>query len=176
MIRVLIVDDHAVVRRGLEQLIASAADLEIVGSAVDGEEAVNLAAELGPDVILMDLSMPVLDGIAATRRIVAANPAVHVVVLTSFDDERRILDALGAGPPVTCSRTPIPTRCSPRSAPRSLAARRSTRAPLGCSSTRDGSRPRPARSAHARKKCSGCSPVAWRTSRSRAASVSPSAR
>ena len=97
MIRVLIVDDHAVVRRGLEQLIGSAADLEIVGSAVDGEEAVNLAAELGPDVILMDLSMPVLDGIAATRRIVAANPAVHVVVLTSFDDERRILDARSAG-------------------------------------------------------------------------------
>jgi DNA-binding NarL/FixJ family response regulator len=97
MIRVLIVDDHAVVRRGLEQLIESAADLELVGSASDGDEAVRLAGERTPDVVLMDLSMPVLDGIEATRRIVAARPEVHVVVLTSFDDQRRILDALGAG-------------------------------------------------------------------------------
>ena len=97
MIRVLIVDDHAVVRRGLEQLINSAPDLEIVGSATDGEEAVHLSADRTPDVILMDLSMPVLDGIEATRQIVAARPEVHVVVLTSFDDQRRILDALGAG-------------------------------------------------------------------------------
>jgi DNA-binding NarL/FixJ family response regulator len=97
MIRVLIVDDHAVVRRGLEQLIASAADLECVGAASDGGEAVRLAEQHEPDVVLMDLSMPVLDGIEATRRIVAAQPGVHVVVLTSFDDQRRILDALGAG-------------------------------------------------------------------------------
>ena len=97
MIRVLIVDDHAVVRRGLEQLINSAPDLEIVGSATDGEEAVQMSAERTPDVILMDLSMPVLDGTEATRQIVAARPGVHVVVLTSFDDQRRILDALGAG-------------------------------------------------------------------------------
>jgi DNA-binding NarL/FixJ family response regulator len=97
MIRVLIVDDHAVVRRGLEQLLASAADLDVVGSASDGEEAVLLASERAPDVILMDLSMPLLDGIEATRRIVAARPDVHVIVLTSFDDQRRILDALGAG-------------------------------------------------------------------------------
>jgi len=97
MIRVLIVDDHAVVRRGLEQLIVSAADLEFVGAAADGEEAVRLAESCTPDVVLMDLSMPVLDGIEATRRIVAARPGVHVVVLTSFDDQRRILDALGAG-------------------------------------------------------------------------------
>ena len=97
MIRVLIVDDHAVVRRGLEQLISSAPDLEIVGAAMDGEEAVRMSVELTPDVILMDLSMPVLDGIEATRQIVAARPDVHVVVLTSFDDQRRILDALGAG-------------------------------------------------------------------------------
>lgn len=97
MIRVLIVDDHAVVRRGLEQLIESADDLECVGAAADGEEAVRLAEERAPDVILMDLSMPVLDGIEATRRIVGARPDTHVVVLTSFDDQRRILDALGAG-------------------------------------------------------------------------------
>jgi DNA-binding NarL/FixJ family response regulator len=97
MIRVMIVDDHAVVRRGLEQLIVSAPDLDCVGAASDGEEAVRLAVECSPDVILMDLSMPVLDGIEATRRIIAECPGVHVVVLTSFDDQRRILDALGAG-------------------------------------------------------------------------------
>jgi DNA-binding NarL/FixJ family response regulator len=97
MIRVMIVDDHAVVRRGLEQLIASAPDLDCVGAATDGEEAVRLAGECSPDVILMDLSMPILDGIEATRRITAEFPGVHVVVLTSFDDQRRILDALGAG-------------------------------------------------------------------------------
>jgi DNA-binding NarL/FixJ family response regulator len=97
MIRVLIVDDHALVRRGLEQLISSASDLDLVGAAVDGEEAVRLASELEPDVILMDLSMPLLDGVDATRRIIAERPGVHVVVLTSFDDQRRILDALGAG-------------------------------------------------------------------------------
>ena len=76
-----------------------------------------LASELAPDVILMDLSMPLLDGVEATRRIVAAQPDVHVVVLTSFDDQRRILDA-SARRPATSSRTPSPTRCSPRSAPR----------------------------------------------------------
>jgi DNA-binding NarL/FixJ family response regulator len=97
VIRVLIVDDHALVRRGLEQLIASTPDLEIVGAAADGEEAVRLAAERTPDVILMDLSMPALDGIEATRRITESRPEVHVVVLTSFDDKRRILDALAAG-------------------------------------------------------------------------------
>ncbi|MDQ1466711.1 MAG: hypothetical protein QOH10_1126 [Actinomycetota bacterium] len=97
VIRVLIVDDHALVRRGLEQLIASAPDLEIVGAAADGEEAVRLAGERTPDVILMDLSMPALDGIEATRRITESRPEVHVVVLTSFDDKQRILDALAAG-------------------------------------------------------------------------------
>jgi DNA-binding NarL/FixJ family response regulator len=97
VIRVLIVDDHALVRRGLEQLIASAPDFEIVGAAANGEEAVRLAGERTPDVILMDLSMPALDGIEATRRITESRPEVHVVVLTSFDDKQRILDALAAG-------------------------------------------------------------------------------
>ena len=96
-IKVLVVDDHAVVRRGLEQLLASASDLECVGTAADGEEAIALTVERAPDVVLMDLSMPVLDGIAATRRVLEARPEVHVVVLTSFDDQRRILDALDAG-------------------------------------------------------------------------------
>jgi DNA-binding NarL/FixJ family response regulator len=97
MIRVLIVDDHAIVRNGLAQLLGTTDDLELVGAAADGEQAVTMAAELQPDVILMDLSMPGTDGIAATGRIVAANPSAHVLVLTSFSDQTRILDALQAG-------------------------------------------------------------------------------
>ena len=97
MIRVLVVDDHAVVRGGLEQLLGTAPDIELVGLASDGAEAVAKAGELRPDVILMDLSMPVLDGIEATRQIVAGHPEVQVIALTSFSDNRRILDALRAG-------------------------------------------------------------------------------
>lgn len=97
MIRILVVDDHSVVRRGLEQLLDSHPGMTVVGSAADGEQAISLAADLRPDVILMDLSMPVLDGVQATKRITEATPDVHVVVLTSFADQRRILDALAAG-------------------------------------------------------------------------------
>jgi DNA-binding NarL/FixJ family response regulator len=97
MIRVLVADDHAVVRSGLEQLLSTADDIEVVGSVADGEQAVDAAAREHPDVILMDLSMPVLDGIEATKRILADDPDAHVVVLTSFSDNRRIMDALGAG-------------------------------------------------------------------------------
>jgi DNA-binding NarL/FixJ family response regulator len=97
MIRVLITDDHAVVRAGLAQLLGTTDDLVLVGEAADGTRAVELAAELRPDVVLMDLSMPGTDGVAATARIVANNPDTHVVVLTSFSDQTRILDALQAG-------------------------------------------------------------------------------
>ncbi|MEI8238502.1 MAG: response regulator transcription factor [Actinomycetota bacterium] len=101
MIRVLIVDDHSVVRRGLEQMLATADGLEVVGSAANGEEAVLQAAALAPDIVLMDLSMPVLDGIAATRAVLAdaaaADREMRVVVLTSFTEQRRVLDALQAG-------------------------------------------------------------------------------
>jgi DNA-binding NarL/FixJ family response regulator len=97
MIRVLVVDDHAVVRGGLEQLIATATDMELVATAVNGAEAVARAGDSAPDVILMDLSMPVLDGIAATHQIMAFDPEARVIVLTSFSDDRRILDALAAG-------------------------------------------------------------------------------
>ena len=97
MIRVAIVDDHAVVRQGLEQLLSSEADIEIVGTATNGAEAHDLLASATPDVYLMDLSMPDVDGVEATRRILADAPDVHVVVLTSFADRQRILDALEAG-------------------------------------------------------------------------------
>jgi DNA-binding NarL/FixJ family response regulator len=94
---VLVAEDHTVVREGLRQLLAGADDLELVGTAADGEEAVELAARHRPDVVLMDLVMPNVGGVEATRRIVAANHAVKVVVLTSFSDRRAITDALDAG-------------------------------------------------------------------------------
>ncbi|WP_328333258.1 response regulator transcription factor [Kribbella sp. NBC_00382] len=97
MIRVLIVDDHAIVRTGLAQLLDTTDDLELAGATGDGDEAVALAAELKPDVVLMDLSMPGTDGVTATARIVAQDPSAHVLVLTSFSDQARILDALQAG-------------------------------------------------------------------------------
>jgi DNA-binding NarL/FixJ family response regulator len=97
VIRLLIADDHAVVRTGLTQLLSDLEDVELVGAAGDGEQAVALCAELSPDVVLMDLEMPSLDGIEATRRIKAAQPDVAVVVLTSFSDRERILRALDAG-------------------------------------------------------------------------------
>lgn len=97
MIRVVVVDDHAIVRQGLERLLATAGDVELVGMAADGRQAVELAGRLHPDVVLMDLSMPVMDGVEATRLIVADDERVRVVVLTSFGEESRIVEALNAG-------------------------------------------------------------------------------
>lgn len=97
MISVLIVDDHPLVRAGLAALISSAPDLLLVGQAGSGEEALGSAAESAPDVVLMDLSMPGMDGIEATARMLALHPAIRVVVLTSFDDRGRVLAALRAG-------------------------------------------------------------------------------
>jgi DNA-binding NarL/FixJ family response regulator len=97
VIRVLVVDDHAVVRAGLEQLLATVPDVELAGAAADGERAVALARETAPDVVLMDLEMPRVDGREATRRILAERPETRVVVLTSFADRERILGALDAG-------------------------------------------------------------------------------
>jgi len=97
MIGVLLAEDHAIVRRGLEQLLATADDVTVVGSAADGEEAVALAMRRNPDVVVMDIEMPRVDGIEATRRIVASGSEARVVVLTSFSDRERILDALDAG-------------------------------------------------------------------------------
>jgi DNA-binding NarL/FixJ family response regulator len=97
MTRVLLADDHGLVRAGLAGLLRSTDDLEVVGEAADGEQAVALAMELRPDVILMDLSMPALDGVAATRRVTAELPDTHVVVLTSFSDRPRVDQALHAG-------------------------------------------------------------------------------
>jgi DNA-binding NarL/FixJ family response regulator len=97
VIRVVIADDHKVVRAGLEQLLSGGDDIEIVAAASDGQQAVDLSLEHEPDVVLMDLNMPVLDGIEATRRIRRTRPDARIVVLTSFSDRERILDALDAG-------------------------------------------------------------------------------
>lgn len=97
MIRVVLADDHAVVRSGLAGLVGSTDDLEVVGIARDGGEAVALVREHRPDVAVMDLQMPVLDGVEATREIVAAGSGTEVLVLTSFSDHARIDAAIGAG-------------------------------------------------------------------------------
>jgi len=96
-IKVVLVDDHAMVRLGLEQLLGAAEGIEVVGSAGDGREALKIVQMTGPDVVLMDLQMPDVDGVTATRRIVAADSDVQVVVLTSFSDSERIVAALDAG-------------------------------------------------------------------------------
>ena len=97
MIRVLIADDHAVVRQGLRTFLDLQADIDVVGEAADGEEAVAAAQEHAPDVILLDLAMPVLDGIGALRRLRDTAPASRVIVLTSFGEDERLFTALRAG-------------------------------------------------------------------------------
>jgi DNA-binding NarL/FixJ family response regulator len=97
VIRVLLVDDHKLVRAGLQSLLDSTDDLTVVGAASDGAEAVALAEELRPDIVLMDLSMPGMDGIEATRRVVALGLGAQVLVLTSFSDGDRVRRTLDAG-------------------------------------------------------------------------------
>ena len=97
MIRVVLADDHGVVRDGLGRLIAALDDVELVGQASNGAEAVEQSRLTKPDVVLMDLDMPVLDGIEATRRIMAELPDTAVIVLTAFSDRPRITGALEAG-------------------------------------------------------------------------------
>jgi len=96
-IRVLLADDHAVVRAGLASLLDEAGGIVLVSEAADGAAAVELARLHRPDLVLMDLSMPVLDGIEATRRVLAEFPDIQVLVLTSFADRVRVQDALDAG-------------------------------------------------------------------------------
>jgi NarL family two-component system response regulator LiaR len=97
MIRVLIVDDHAIVRKGILALLSEAGGFEVVAEAGDGQEAVSRAEELRPDVILMDLLMPGMDGIEATRRITGHQPGARILVLTSFAADDKVFPAIKAG-------------------------------------------------------------------------------
>ncbi|MBN1370335.1 MAG: response regulator transcription factor [Anaerolineaceae bacterium] len=96
-IRILLVDDQNMFRAGMRLLLSSQTDFEIVGEAVDGEDAIAKVNALKPQVVLMDLRMPVLDGAAATRRLKATHPEVRVLVLTTFDEDAAIFDGLRAG-------------------------------------------------------------------------------
>ncbi len=96
-VRVLLVDDQAMFREGLRTLVSVQPDLTVVGEAANGKEAVQLTARLKPDVVLMDLRMPVLDGAAATRRIAENHPRCRVIVLTTFDDDEAVFEGLRAG-------------------------------------------------------------------------------
>lgn len=97
MIRVALADDDALVREGLRMIIGQAADLEVTGAAANGEEAVELARTVEPEVLLMDVRMPVLDGIAATRRIIDQGLGTRVIILTTFERDEYVFEALRAG-------------------------------------------------------------------------------
>ena len=97
LIRLMVADDHGIVREGLDQLFATVPDVVVVGLAADGREAVMLADQTGPNVVLMDVGMPELDGVEATRQIMARHSACKIIMLTAHGDEARIQDALQAG-------------------------------------------------------------------------------
>jgi DNA-binding NarL/FixJ family response regulator len=97
VITVLICDDQDVIREGLQAMLKSAPDLKVVGTASDGAEAVEKAAALSPDVVLMDLKMPILSGVQATRRLHEEHPGVRVLVLTTYDGDQWVFDAIRAG-------------------------------------------------------------------------------
>jgi DNA-binding NarL/FixJ family response regulator len=111
-IRVVVADDQALVRGGFAALLDAQDGIEVVGEAADGEQAVRICRELGPDVVLMDIRMPVLDGLAATRQI-AADPAlagVRVVVLTTFELDEYVFEAIRSGATVSTAREYWPPR------------------------------------------------------------------
>ncbi|MFN2204713.1 MAG: response regulator [Candidatus Promineifilaceae bacterium] len=97
LIRILIADDHPVVRQGLSALLIPRNGMEVIGEAINGKQAVEMALRLRPDVIMMDLIMPELNGSEATAQILAQDPAAHVLILTSFGDQGKLIEALDAG-------------------------------------------------------------------------------
>ncbi|AZN39910.1 response regulator [Paenibacillus albus] len=96
-IKLLLADDHAMVRKGLQVFLATQPDIELVGEAANGRETIDKAAELRPDVILMDLNMPVLNGIETTKMLQLSQPEIKIIVLTSFSDQDHVLPAIRAG-------------------------------------------------------------------------------
>ena len=114
-IRVLIADDQQMVRQGFSVLLNARPDIEVIGQAVDGLDAVAQVAELSPDVVLMDIRMPELGGIEATRRITVATPEIKVLVLTTFDLDEYVYEALRAGASGFLRGTPCSRPASPAS-------------------------------------------------------------
>lgn len=96
-IRILIVDDHGVIRGGLRAILEDEPGIEVVGEAIDGEEALHLASELGPDIVLLDIAMPGIDGIECTRRMKKMYPQIQVLILTVYEDEILLREAIRAG-------------------------------------------------------------------------------
>src|SRR4051812_26900653 len=121
MITVLVVDDHPVVRGGLVGWLDAQPDLDVVGEAGDGAEALALVAEHAPDVVLMDLRMPRMDGVTAIERLAATHPGVRVLVLTTYDTDADIVRAVEAGaarPPLQDTPPPPPAGAPPAAGPR----------------------------------------------------------
>ncbi len=97
MIKVLLVDDQKLVRQGIQLLLETETDMQVVGQAENGQEALSLAAQLRPDVVLMDIRMPVMDGVAATQALAQNHPEIGVIILTTFDDDETVFEGLKAG-------------------------------------------------------------------------------
>jgi len=108
-LRIVLVDDHHVIRSGLRSLLEGEKDMEVVGEAGDGLEAISLADHLLPDLILMDVSMPKMDGFEATRCIKARHPSISIIGLSMFDDEQTSLKMLNAGAHAYLSKTGAPS-------------------------------------------------------------------
>ena len=124
MIRIVLADDHSLVRTGLSQLLDAQADMEVVGLASDGREALQLARGLTPDVVLMDLQMPIVDGITAIGILAASNPEIAVIALTTFQEPQQVTAALLPALAATSSRTSSQRCWLPASVPQSTAAHR----------------------------------------------------
>src|ERR1700678_4104520 len=110
MIKLLIVEDHALTRMGLKAALKRTDDIEVIGEAANGEEAVKASDSLKPDVILMDVGMPVMDGIEASKRILAKNPGIRIIMLTQHDNDSDILASLAAGASGYCLKDVAPER------------------------------------------------------------------
>jgi DNA-binding NarL/FixJ family response regulator len=141
-VRVLLVDDDQLMRAGLRSVISSDEHSEVVGEASDGRIAVQRVRALAPDLVLMDVRMPDLDGIAATREVLAACPEVKVVILTTFEHDKYIFDAINAGASGFLLKRTVPRSCSQRSTPSPPATRFCPhRSPGRCSSASPASPP-----------------------------------